>query len=230
MERRKAKLFVVALGGSIICPQQVDWEFLKRFKRFVERWCRAGARFVIVAGGGRVSRIYQHAAGRVVRVANDDKDWIGIHATRLNAHLLRTVLRAHADPVVIDRRHRLRRLSFPITIASGWRPGWSTDYVAVQLAADFRAREVIIAGKPDYVYDKDCHLHGDARPFPRLRWREYRALIPPRWIPGSHVPVDPIASRLAERERVRVAVICGRDLRNFSRLLRGQKFRGTIIE
>ena len=38
------------------------------------------------------------------RVTDEDKDWIGIHATRLNAHLLRTIFRDVADPVVIDIR------------------------------------------------------------------------------------------------------------------------------
>ena len=88
-------------------------------------------------------------------MTDEDKDWIGIHATRLNAHLLRTIFRDVADPVVIDIRGKIKKLRAPMTIASGWRPGWSTDYVAMRIAADFGVHEAVIAGKPAHVYNKD---------------------------------------------------------------------------
>jgi len=223
------KTIVVALGGSIIYPDNIDYKFLKNFKKFLTPWIKKGKRFVIVTGGGRLSRTYQFAAEKIGRITNEDKDWLGIHATRSNAHLLRTVFRGVADPIVIDARHRIKKLKHPITIASGWRPGWSTDYVAVALAVDFGVKDIIVAGRPSYVYDKDHAIHKNAKPLRELSWEHYKKIIPRKWTPGAHTPVDPVAARLADKERLRVVVINGSNLENFSKLLSGKEFRGTMI-
>lgn len=229
MNHRFKNTVVIALGGSLMCPNGVDYRFLKNFKHFINPFLKKGIKFILVVGGGKIAREYQEAASHVVRVTDDDKDWIGIHATRLNAHLVRTVFRDVADPVIIDARHKVRKLVYPITVASGWRPGWSTDYIAIALAVDFKIPEAVIAGKPEYVYDKDNAKYADAKPMPEMNWSRYKKLIPAKWTPGTHAPVDPVAARLAAQKGVAAIVIGGRDLKNFSALLQGKDFRGTII-
>lgn len=224
-----SKTIVIALGGSIVHPDGVDAEFLKNFKRFLVPFLRRGTKFVLVVGGGSLSRRFQDAAAQVARVTDEDKDWLGIHATRLNAHLLRTIFRDVADPVVMDERGKIKRLRAPVTIASGWRPGWSTDYVAMRIAADLGAHEAVIAGKPAYVHEADPATHPRARRFDEIGWRDYRRLIPRAWKPGLHAPVDPVAAALGAREGVRAIIVDGRDLANFRALLNGKEFEGTII-
>jgi len=229
MKYKFSKTVVVALGGSIVHPDGIDIQFLKDFKKFLAPFLRRGTKFVLVIGGGKLSRNFQEAAEQVSRVTDEDKDWIGIHATRLNAHLLRTIFRDVADPVVIDIRGKIKKLRAPITIASGWRPGWSTDYVAMRIAADFGAHEAIIAGKPAHVYNKDNAKFPDAVPLHELSWREYRKLIPAKWKPGLHAPVDPVGAALGAREDVKAIIIDGRNMSNFAALLNGKEFKGTII-
>jgi uridylate kinase len=240
MNYKFSKTIVVALGGSIVHPDGIDTAFLKKFKKFLVPFLRRGKRFILVVGGGRLARRFQDAAHAVSRLADEDKDWIGIHATRLNGHLLRTIFREVADPVMIDHRptladlRRLKKSPYHITIAAGWRPGWSTDYVAMQLATDFGAGEAIIAGKPAHAYDKDPSKYppgraGGAKPFRELSWRDYRKLIPRKWSPGLHAPVDPVGAALGAREGVRAIIIGGRNLANFAALLKGKDFQGTII-
>lgn len=245
------KTVVVALGGSIVYPKGIDIGYLKRFKRLIEKFlkngicprakrgsggstrndqrCGAAVKFVIVVGGGQLARVFQNAAHEVAPVPNEDKDWIGIHSTRLNAHLLRTIFRKVADPIIIDSRHKIKNLKYPVTIASGWRPGWSTDFVAAAIANDFGIPEFVVAGKPAYVYDKDPYLHKDARPFEKISWKKYCKLIPAKWIPGSHAPVDPVAARLGLSEDIKAVIVNGKNLNNFGKLLSGKEFRGTII-
>jgi uridylate kinase len=229
MKYKFSKTVVVALGGSIVHPDGIDIQFLKDFKKFLAPFLKRGAKFVLVIGGGKLSRNFQEAAEQVSCVTDEDKDWIGIHATRLNAHLLRTIFRDVADPVVIDVRGKIKKLKHPVTIASGWRPGWSTDYVAMRIAADFGVREAIIAGKPAHVYNKDHAKFADAVPFHELSWREYRKLIPAKWKPGLHAPVDPVGAALGAREDVKAIIIDGRNIKNFAALLNGKEFKGTII-
>lgn len=229
MRHRFGKTVVVALGGSIIYPEGINSRFIREFKKFITGFTKRGTRFVLIMGGGKIARTYQVAAHEVGQISDEDKDWLGIHATRLNAHLIRTVFRKIAHPVVMDRRHKIKKLDHAVTVGGGWHPGWSTDYVATVLAHDFDAREVIIAGKPDYVYDRDPHKYKNAKPLPQLSWKEYRKLIPSRWTPGSHAPVDPVAARFGAKEKVKAIIINGKDLKNFGALLKGKDFKGTII-
>lgn len=230
MKHSFGKTVVIALGGSIIYPEGIDSRFLKQFKNFIEGFINKGTRFVLVVGGGKVSRIYQAAAAKVVPLTDEDKDWLGIHATRSNAHLIRAIFREVADPVIIDSQKKIKKLKYPVTVASGWRPGWSTDYVAIAIAHKLGAGEVIIAGRPDAVYEKNPDRHVKMKRISCLNWNSYRALIPNEWKPGLHAPVDPVAARFAEKNGIKVIIIGGRRLKNLGRLLRRENFQGTIIE
>ncbi|MCP6720316.1 MAG: UMP kinase [Patescibacteria group bacterium] len=230
MKHSFGKTVVIALGGSIIYPKEIDVRFLGQFKSFIESFTKKGMRFVLVVGGGKVSRIYQAAAAKVAPLTDDDKDWLGIHATRSNAHLVRTVFRKVADPVIVDSRNKIKKLKHPVTVASGWRPGWSTDYVAMAIAHKLGVREVVIAGKPNAVYEKNPDRHVKMGRISCLRWGSYRALIPKEWKPGLHAPVDPVAARFAERNGIVAVIVGGRRLKNLERSLRGENFQGTIIE
>ena len=222
---------IIALGGSIIVPGQIQIKFLKRFKKFVLRFLKqTGLRFVIVAGGGAVSRNYIRAVSDMARVSNEDKDWIGIHATRINAHLLRTIFAKDAYPTVLDNPLKpVDAKNYNLFIASGWRPGWSTDYDAVLLAERFKVDRVIIASNIDYVYEKDIARYKNARPIKQMTWTKYRRLIGGEWKPGMKAPVDPVAAGLASKLKMTAIVTRGTNLRNLENILRGKKFKGTII-
>lgn len=262
MTHKFGKTIVIALGGSIIYPDTIDIAFIKKFRLFINRFVKKGYKFVIVVGGGRPARLFQEAAHEVVPVTDEDKDWLGIHATRLNAHLLRTIFREVADPVIIDSRDKMEKLSarggsafggkYPVTIASGWEPGWSTDYISIALAEDFGAHEAIIAGKPAHVYPIRNLICSQARPvrakrratsngvydsnldmehpYEELTWKKYRKLIPAKWKPGLHSPVDPIGAKLAERRGITAIIINGKDLKNFENMILGKEFKGSIIK
>lgn len=229
MKHAFGKRVVIALGGSIVYGETIDTVFIRRIEKFIRKFLRKKLKFVIVAGGGRLAREFQEAAGAISRMTDEDKDWIGIYSTRLNAQFLRTVFRDVASPIVFDSRKRIKRITHPVTIASGWRPGWSTDYVAAAIAADFNIPEFVVAGKPAYVYDADPNDHRHAKPIKKISWPHYRKLIPSQWKPGSHAPVDPVAARLAHRKEMKAVIINGKDLRNFENLLNGKEFKGTII-
>lgn len=204
--------------------------FLAGFKKLIEKHVRRGARFVIIVGGGSTCRQYQQAARDVGTVLSDDLDWLGIHATRLNGHLLRTIFRRLAHPVMIkDPTRPLGRWHEPVLIAAGWKPGWSTDYVAMRLAKRLKAETVINLTNVDYVYDKDPRAHADAKPIREIDWPAFRKMVGDAWDPGMHVPFDPIASRLAQQAKKRVVMINGRNLENLDRFLSGKTFTGTVV-
>lgn len=231
---------VIHLGGSIVVPHisdegGINVGFLKLFSRFLREEMRKGMRFVIVIGGGKTCRVYQKAASQVTKVSDRDLDWIGIHTIRLNAHLLRTIFVQEAYPVVIDHNpsdvevQKLKRTKQNLFIASGWTPGWSTDYIAVRLAEKFGAKEVIIAKDIPFVYDSDPKKNLNAKPIKKISWKDYKKLIPKKWTPGLSSPVDPVATRLAEKFGITAKILRGEDLKNFQRAIEGKPFQGTII-
>ena len=103
---RSQETIVLSLGGSLLVPKDgIDTAFIRKFSDLVRRHVKKGRRFIIICGGGTTARAYQQAASKVTKLTRDDLDWIGIHATRLNAHLLRTVLRDLAHPRIITDPH-----------------------------------------------------------------------------------------------------------------------------
>jgi len=229
---KHSERIIISLGGSLIVPDGIDWEFLQTFKRFVEEEIGRERRFIVVSGGGKTARAYIEAASRTTPVTDEDRDWMGIHATRLNAHLLRTVLRDHAYPRINTNPHDLEDFYVsddPVLVAAGWRPGCSTDYDATLLGKYLDVKRIINLSNIDYVYDRDPREYPDAKRYERMTWPEFRALVGDEWSPGMNAPFDPIASKLAEAEGMEVAVLSGRDLGNVSRYIAGQPYVGTVI-
>ena len=223
------KTFVISLGGSLIFPDDLDKAFLGNFKKIIEKYVKKGCRFVIICGGGRLARSFQQAASKAKRLSSKELDWLGIYATRINAHLLKSAFgNAANDFVVADPNSKLN-FKKNIIIAAGWKPGWSTDYDAVLLAKNAGIKEVINMSNVDFVYDKDPKKHKDAKKIEKLGWNGYKKLISSRWTAGMNAPFDPVAAKEAQKSKIRVNII-GKDLKNLGSLLDGKSFRGTLIE
>src|SRR5258708_31783880 len=149
---------VIKLGGSLIVPNGgIDTQYVKKFctvirKQIIEK----NRRFFIFIGGGQLARHYRDAGMEVIghELTNDDLDWLCVHATRLNAHLFRTIFRDLAHPAIIKDYSFIQKPEKPIVIAAGWKPGWSTDYTAVILAQDYNIKTITKLSKAPHVYTK----------------------------------------------------------------------------
>lgn len=230
-KKGKFETVVISLGGSVLAPAQIDIDFLHGFRRLILKFVHDGYRFAIICGGGKTAREYQGAARKVVNAVHEDLDWLGIHATRLNAHLLRTIFREAAYPRVIKNpNEKIKpKASDRVVVAAGWKPGRSTDHGAVLLAKNLGAKTVINITNTDFVYDKDPTKFSDAKPLRQISWKEFRKLIGiSKWSPGLNTPFDPVAAKVAEKMKLRVAVM-GKDLGNLEGFLNGRQFKGTII-
>ncbi len=220
---------VISLGGSVLAPSSIDTEFLSEFRKLILPFLKKG-RFVIICGGGKTAREYMSAASKVVKLPPEDLDWIGIHATRLNAQLLRDVFTDVAHKRVIKNPNEKIKAKESLIIAAGWKPGRSTDYIAVMLAKNLGARTVINITNTDYVYDRDPSKASDAMPLTSVSWKDFTKLIgATKWSPGLNTPFDPVAARAAQKLGLKVAII-GKDLKNLGSFLEGKEFRGTLIQ
>ncbi len=228
--RPKREYVVVSVGGSLIVPGEVDTEFLSTFRELILKKIGEGLSFFIITGGGKTARRYQEAAHAVRGdLDREDLDWLGIHSTRLNAHLLRALFSEEAQARIVKNPTRRVSGRSNIIIGAGWKPGWSTDYCAVLAAKQLGAKKMVNLSNIDYVYDKDPRKNVDAQKIERIEWSNFRKLIPPTWDPGLSSPFDPVAAKEAEALGLEVAVINGTKLEEFNNYLSGKPFAGTVI-
>jgi uridylate kinase len=222
---------VMSVGGSLIVPDTIDTTFLSDLKNFIVSETALGRRFIIIAGGGRTARKYQEAAAAVGDMSADDLDWLGLHATRLNGHLLRTIFRDLAHPVMITNPDEVLDIpkEIPLIIAAGYRPGCSTDYRAIQIAHLVGAKKVINLSNTDYVYTENPKDNPEAEKIETISWTEFRKLIPEEWGPGLSSPFDPVAAREAEKLGIEVAQINGARIAEVMHYVHGEEFVGTKI-
>lgn len=229
----KGETYVLSLGGSLVVPNGgIDVQFLIDFNTFIrDQISSKKRRFFITVGGGGTTRHYQKAAHDVRHQDIDDidLDWLGLHATRLNAQLVRTIFRDIADIRVIKHYEVILKIEKPVAIAAGWKPGWSTDYCAVTLCQDYSIPHVINLTNIDHVYDKDPRSHPEAKPLNDMTWEAYRTMVGDKWIPGMNAPFDPVASKLAQDIDVTVKILNGKNLDNLALAIDGKPFVGTTI-
>jgi len=226
---------IMSIGGSLIVPNGgIDTQFLQKLNTFVREQLakNKNRQFFLVCGGGAIARHYRDAGEEVIghELTRDDLDWLGIHATKLNAHLVRTIFRDLAHPYIIKHYDIIRKVTEPVVVAAGWKPGWSTDFDSVLLCEDYGVSEVLNLSNIDKVYNKDPKKFPDAKAIDKISWKDFRKIVGDEWIPGINAPFDPIASKKAEELGVKVVVLNGNNFENIENYLNGKKFTGTVIE
>jgi uridylate kinase len=225
---------VVSLGGSIVAPNEPDVDFLSRFSEMV-RDVLAGdsaRKLILVVGGGGPARTYQKAYKAVVEtsaILEDEADWVGIMATRLNAQLLRALFSDICKLDVIYDPTKVREFPGRIMVAAGWKPGFSTDNDAVLLAERFAAKTVINISNIKQVYTDDPKTNPDAKPIAEISWADFRKMVGDEWMPGKNTPFDPVASKHAQKAGITVFCVGGKDIPNIKNTFTGKQFFGTKI-
>ncbi len=235
MDNNKRKRIIISVGGSMIVPNEdLAAPFLIAFNDFIRNQLTHDLKlqFFLVVGGGATARTYRDAGRDVVghELTLDDLDWLGIHATRLNAHLLRTIFQDIAHPQLITDYSIIHKATNPVVVAAGWKPGWSTDYCTTLLCEDYGIKTIINLSNIPQVYDKDPNKFKDAKPKEKMTWKDFQGLVGDTWSPGMHAPFDPIAAKKAEELGVSAAIISGNDFKSITNYLNEKKFVGTIIE
>jgi uridylate kinase len=222
------RTIVLSLGGSAIVPESINASFLNDFKTLITGFVSEGNRAIIVCGGGMTARKYQQGLKDIITPSPESLDWLGIYATRINALLIKEMFGSLAYGSIITDPTQKIITSLPIMIASGWKPGFSSDMDAVLLAEQFNASEVINISNIEYVYDKDPKKHPSAKKLETISWSEFRKIVGDSWIPGLNMPFDPIAAKKAHELKLKVIVL-NMNLENLRSCINDDSFNGTTI-
>ncbi|MDD5433460.1 MAG: UMP kinase [Candidatus Pacebacteria bacterium] len=224
------KTFVISLGGSVMVPEEIDEQYLKKFQQFILKKVFLGYKFIIITGGGKICRKYQQALRNVAKASLTNQDWIGIETTKLNALLLKIILAKKSNPLLLDQQGKIKHFGkYPIIVGCGWAPGSSSDFDAAQTAVDFKIKTIINLSNQDFVYTADPKKDQTAMPIAKISWKDYLKLIPKKWTPGMNTPFDPIAANLAMKNNLKVVMANGQDLSNLEKIITNKPFKGTTI-
>ncbi len=228
---------ILSVGGSIIAPDKPDSLFLSEFVTMCKKWLDSDKqnRLILVAGGGAPARVYQNGLKEVCEKTRDSfdanaADWIGIMATRLNAQLLKACFGDYCKNDVVYNP-TLEDLEFDgqVLVASGWKPGFSTDTDAVYLGEKFDAKTIVNLSNIEKVYTDDPRKNPDAKPLDTISWADFRKMVGDEWTPGKNCPFDPIASKKASELGMKVICAGGKNIANIQAILEDKDYIGTTI-
>ncbi len=222
------KKILIKFGGSIMTPHLPDSAYIKKFCKFIKKLNKK-YRFILVVGGGGVNTIYNETAKKISKVDSEGLDWIGIYASRLNARLLASVLGNKCHPRIITDPTSTLNWKKDFLVGAGWKPGWSTNYVALVLAKKIKADMIITATNTDYVFNKDPNKYKDAKPLKAISWQALREMIGDEWQPRMHAPLDPSAIRFAQKNKMQVINLNGKNIPNLKKAIEEKNFKGTVI-
>ncbi len=227
---------VLSVGGSIVVPGNPDTDFLSKFIIMVKEWLSQDneRKLILVIGGGSPARVYQNAYSDICQKTDsisiqNDADWIGIMATRLNAQLVKAAFGSLCENDVVYNPTENINFSGRILVAAGWKPGFSTDNDAVLLAEKFNAKTVVNLSNIEKVYTDDPRKNPDAKPIDSISWKDFRKMVGDEWTPGKNCPFDPIASKKADECNMTVICAGGKNIENIKNILNDKPFTGTKI-
>lgn len=219
-----------SIGGAVFRPDRINVGFTHDLLAFLQEQTLNDKTILAVIGGGGVARNAIEDARALGVTHQPSLDRIGILVTQENALLLAKIIEAEAQRIQVhlyefgDILHK-----GVVYLRGGTQPGHTTDYVAVQIAAETKQCVLLNISSLKGLYGKKEDNTLDSNQIiEHISWDEYLAMFPGDHAPGINIPFDREAAKLAQANDMMV-VLMGPDFDNVNRFLRGEEFIGTII-
>ena len=222
---------VISLGGSLIVPEKVDFDFLKRFKKTLQKNYKDW-RFVIVCGGGSIARKYISLL-RHNKKAEKELSMAGIRVTRMNALILMELFgKKEANDTLpmnmIEVKNNLHKNKVVICGALRYASKSTSDGTAAKLA-HYLGAEFINMTNVKGLFTANPNTNKNARFIPKESWKNFdKRANAMKYHSGQHFVLDQKAATMIRKYKIRTYIIDG-DVRNIDRILNKKKFVGTTI-
>ncbi len=228
----KKKVIVLSLGGSLIIPDNIDINFLKKFRQTLLKNTKK-YKFVVVCGGGSTARKY--IKGLEKENINKKKFFqglLGISATRLNARFMTYFFGEDANQGIPhdmkEVRNLLRRYNVVFCGALRYAENETSDGTSAKLANFFGAEFINITDVKG-LFTKNPKKHKNAKFIPEISWKEFDKMANrEKFKPGQHFVLDQKASKIIKKYRIPTYII-GKDAKQIENIIKGKKFIGTKI-
>ena len=225
------RVIVLSLGGSLIVPEKMDYNFLKKFKQVIRKTYRTH-KFVIVCGGGVLARKYISVLKKEEK-NHKEVSLAGIEATRMNAHFMTRIFGKEANSEIpknmLEVKNMLEKNKVVFCGALRYAPRETSDGTAAKLAHYFKTIFINITNI-DTLYSSDPSKNKNAKPIRQITWKDFETIakkIP--FKPGQHFVLDQKASSLIRKHKIPTYII-GKKISNLNKILKNQPFLGTSIK
>ncbi len=223
----------IKIGGSVLCPtESPDMDFVDALSGTL-KGLSSEHRIIVVVGGGRLARKMIKDARESGEESTDKLHMLGIEAARKNASVLIKALGEDAYPGVPKNEDGVKNAaeSGKIVVLGGFRPGQTTDAVALQSAEATGSDIVVIGTDVKGVYDRDPKKDKNAKFISVISSTELLDLVETELVePGAKTVVDPVAVKVIEKTGIKSIVVDIRNMENLVNAVEGRDFEGTVIE
>jgi uridylate kinase len=227
----KKKVIVLSLGGSLIIPEDVDIKFLKEFKRIILKNTRK-YKFLIGCGGGSIARKYISALKKT-GLNKKFQSFSGISATRMNARFMSYLFGFDPEKGIPhttrDLKADIKRRDIVFFGALEYKPNQTSDSTSANTAKKFKSIFINLTNVQG-LYDKDPKKHKNAKFISKISWKEFDKMAnKSKFQPGQHFVLDQTASKIILKNKIPTYII-GKDLKQLENVLKGRKFKGTLVK
>ena len=225
------KVIVLSLGGSLIIPDDVEISFLEKFKKTIK--ANSGKyKFVIVCGGGSVARKYISAL-RKIGASEKLQSMAGISATRMNARFMTYIFGKDANEGMPHDMKQVKNLLLKNDVVFcgtlRYEEKQTSDSTSAKLAHYFKT-DFINMTNVKGLHGKNPLEHKDAKFIPEISWKNFDKMANKSvFKPGQHFVLDQTASKIILENKI-TTYIFGKNIEELDKLLKGKKFKGTIIK
>ncbi len=225
------KVMVISLGGSLIVPDKIDFNFLEEFKHTLRRHYK-GWKFVIVCGGGTIARKYISIL-KADKQSEKQLSLAGIMATRMNARLMMQFFgKSDANDKLPgdmkDVKDALAKNNVAICGALRYKPRSTSDGTAARLA-NFLGGGFINITNIKGLYTSNPLEDKDAKFIGKINWKNFEKMADKsKYAPGQHFVLDQEAASIIREHKIKTYII-GPTIKNLDKILKGKPFVGTVI-
>jgi uridylate kinase len=225
------RVIVISLGGSLIVPDRIDVDFLRKFREVIKK-NTGKCKFVIICGGGSIARKYIQAL-KEIGVSEKLQSMSGISVTRMNARFMTYFFGKDANEGIPHDMKQVKGLLLKNDVifcgSLRYAPKQTSDSTSARMA-DYFKTDFINMTNVSGLYNKNPLEHKDAKFIPEISWKEFDNMInKKKYQPGQHFVLDQTASKIIMKNKI-TTYILGKDLKQLDNLLNNKKFKGTIIK
>ena len=221
------KTYVISVGGSLIVPDKVDYDFLVKLRNTINK-LKKKYKIVIVTGGGKTARNYIEPL-RKAGFSNEVQCLLGIKTTKLNAMLVSNFLKANKllPDSIIEIKHLLRRYNLVVCGSIGFKPEMTSDGDSADIARHLRA-ELINMTNVDGLFTRDPRKFKNAKFIPEISFNDFLKIANKiKFKAGQHFVLDRSAAVIIDKYKIKTTILKG--FNNLEKCINGDKFRGTVI-
>jgi len=227
----KKEVIVISLGGSLIIPEDVDTPFLQSFKKVLLKNIKK-YNFIVICGGGSLARKYINSL-KISGKGTDFQSFAGIAATRTNARFLSYFFGYNQEKGIPHTMKEVEKYiknnSIVFCGALEYKPHQTSDSTSAEIANHFNSIFINLTDVSG-LFDKNPKEHKNARFISKISLENFDKMASSiKFTPGQHFVLDQSASKIIKKYKIPTYIL-GKDMKQLDNLLKGKKFKGTIIE